>query len=65
MSRFLPGACAHLAWRKGKYSNNADDCVTVAPDGTEVAVHDSKDPMVGVFVVPSASWSMLVGRLKN
>jgi len=65
MSRFGPGERAHLAWRKSRCSNNVDDCVTVTSDGAEVAVRDSKDPMVGGFAVPGVSWSKLVGRHKN
>jgi hypothetical protein len=59
---------AGMRWRTSSYSTgggNDGECVEVAYPGPTVAVRDSKSPVTGTLVLPSAAWSHFLAKLSS
>lgn len=57
----------HYAWHTSSHSGPDKQCVETAPipDGSGVAVRDSKDRAQGMLTFPMTDWSAFIDSLKE
>lgn len=55
------------SWRKSSYSGGGDgnNCVEIATRPTDIAVRDSKDPVIGSLSFPAKAFTAFIEALKE